>query len=155
MQNDSKLVISGIKKEVNSSSKIIEGLLSIIREGHSLSTSQVKYYIEMTKKNEPLDWKSLYKDTIQVFKKEKEIRPKTLGQKRLIEAVKKNEIVFVIGPAGSGKTYLAVAMALSALKNEEVSRIILVRPAVEAGESLGYLPGDLLEKIVPLFSSFI
>ncbi len=151
MQNDSKLVISGIKKEVNSSSKIIEGLLSIIREGHSLSTSQVKYYIEMTKKNEPLDWKSLYKDTIQVFKKEKEIRPKTLGQKRLIEAVKKNEIVFVIGPAGSGKTYLAVAMALSALKNEEVSRIILVRPAVEAGESLGYLPGDLLEKIDPYF----
>lgn len=150
-QNDSKLVITGIKKEVNSSSKIIEGLLSIIREGHPLSMSQVKYHIEMTKKKQTLDWKLLYKDVIYVFKKEKEIRPKTLGQKKLIDAVKKNEIVFAIGPAGTGKTYLAVAMALSALKNEEVSRIILVRPAVEAGESLGYLPGDLLEKIDPYF----
>lgn len=150
-QNDSKLVITGIKREVNSSSKIIEGLLSIIREGHPLSMSQVKYHIEMTKKKQPLDWKSLYKDVIYVFKKEKEIRPKTLGQKKLIDAVKKNEIVFAVGPAGTGKTYLAVAMALSALKNEEVSRIILVRPAVEAGESLGYLPGDLLEKIDPYF----
>ena len=150
-QNDSKLVITGIKREVNSSSKIIEGLLSIIREGYPLSMSQVKYHIEMTKKKQTLDWKLLYKDVIYVFKKEKEIRPKTLGQKKLIDAVKKNEIVFAIGPAGTGKTYLAVAMALSALKNEEVSRIILVRPAVEAGESLGYLPGDLLEKIDPYF----
>ena len=150
-QNDSKLVITGIKREVNSSSKIIEGLLSIIREGHPLSMSQVKYHIEMTKKKQTLDWKLLYKDVIYVFKKEKEIRPKTLGQKKLIDAVKKNEIVFAIGPAGTGKTYLAVAMALSALKNEEVSRIILVRPAVEAGESLGYLPGDLMEKIDPYF----
>ncbi|HBY57975.1 MAG TPA: phosphate starvation-inducible protein [Candidatus Atribacteria bacterium] len=150
-QNDSKLVISGIKKEVNSSGRIIESLLSIIREGYPLSMSQVKYHIEMAKKKQHLDWKSLYKDIIYVFKKEKEIRPKTLGQKRLIDAVKKNEIVFAIGPAGTGKTYLAVAMALSALKNEEVSRIILVRPAVEAGESLGYLPGDLLEKIDPYF----
>ncbi len=150
-QNDSKLVITGIKREVNSSSKIIEGLLSIIREGHPLSMSQVKYHIEMTKKKQTLDWKLLYKDVIYVFKKEKEIRPKTLGQKKLIDAVKKNEIIFAIGPAGTGKTYLAVAMALSALKNEEVSRIILVRPAVEAGESLGYLPGDLMEKIDPYF----
>ncbi|HDK26926.1 MAG TPA: PhoH family protein [Candidatus Atribacteria bacterium] len=105
----------------------------------------------MAKKKQTLDWKLLYKDVIYVFKKEKEIRPKTLGQKKLIDAVKKNEIIFAIGPAGTGKTYLAVAMALSALKNEEVSRIILVRPAVEAGESLGYLPGDLMEKIDPYF----
>ncbi|GAG60397.1 unnamed protein product, partial [marine sediment metagenome] len=105
--------------------------------------SQVKYHVEMSQNNQPVDWKLLYKDVIYVFKKDKEIRPKTLGQQKYIDAVKKNDIVFVIGPAGTGKTYLAVAIALSALKNKEVDRIILVRPAVEAGESLGYLPGDL------------
>jgi phosphate starvation-inducible PhoH-like protein len=113
--------------------------------------AQVKYHIEMSKKELPVDWKLLYKDVIHVFKKDKEIRPKTLGQQKYIDAVKKNDIVFAIGPAGTGKTYLAVAIALSALKNEEIDRIILVRPAVEAGESLGYLPGDLLEKIDPYF----
>jgi phosphate starvation-inducible PhoH-like protein len=105
----------------------------------------------MSKNNQPIDWKLLYSNVIDVFKKEKEIRPKTLGQKKFIDAVRKNEIVFVIGPAGTGKTYLAVAIALSALKSKSVNRIILVRPAVEAGESLGYLPGDLLEKIDPYF----
>jgi phosphate starvation-inducible PhoH-like protein len=105
----------------------------------------------MSKNNQSVDWKLLYSNVIDVFKKEKEIRPKTLGQKKFIDAVRKNEIVFVIGPAGTGKTYLAVAIALSALKNKSVNRIILVRPAVEAGESLGYLPGDLLEKIDPYF----
>jgi len=113
--------------------------------------AQVKYHVEMSENNQPVDWKLLYKDVIRVFKKDKEIRPKTLGQQKYIEAVRKNDIVFTIGPAGTGKTYLAVAIALSALKNEEVDRIILVRPAVEAGESLGYLPGDLLEKIDPYF----
>jgi len=105
----------------------------------------------MSKNKQPVDWKLLYSNVIDVFKKEKEIRPKTLGQKKFIDAVRKNEIVFVIGPAGTGKTYLAVAIALSALKSKSVNRIILVRPAVEAGESLGYLPGDLLEKIEPYF----
>jgi len=113
--------------------------------------SEVKYHIEMSKNKQPVDWKLLYSNVIDVFKKEKEIRPKTLGQKKFIDAVRKNEIVFVIGPAGTGKTYLAVAIALSALKSKSVNRIILVRPAVEAGESLGYLPGDLLEKIEPYF----
>jgi len=131
--------------------KIIEGLLSIIRKGHPLTMTQVKYHVEMSENDQPVDWKLLYKDVIRVFKKDKEIRPKTLGQQKYIEAVRKNDIVFAIGPAGTGKTYLAVAIALSALKNEEVDRIILVRPAVEAGESLGYLPGDLLEKIDPYF----
>jgi len=150
-QDENKLVITGQKEDVDESGEIIEILLSIIREGYPLSKSQVKYYIEMAKNKQPLNWKSIYQDIITVFKKEKEVRPKTLGQKKLIDAVKKNEIVFVIGPAGTGKTYLAVALSLSALKNNEVSRIILVRPAVEAGESLGYLPGDLLEKIEPYF----
>ncbi len=150
-QNDSNLVISGKKSETDKAVKIIEELLSIIRKGHSLTMAQVKYHVEMSENGQPVDWKLLYKDVIRVFKKDKEIRPKTLGQQKYIEAVRKNDIVFAIGPAGTGKTYLAVAIALSALKNEEVDRIILVRPAVEAGESLGYLPGDLLEKIDPYF----
>jgi len=150
-QNDSKLVISGIKDDVNRSIKIIEELLLIIRKGHTLSLSQVKYHMEMHRSNQPVDWKLLYNDVIHVFKKEKEIRPKTMGQRKFIDLVRKNDIVFAIGPAGTGKTYLAVAIALSALMNNEVNRIILVRPAVEAGESLGYLPGDLLEKIDPYF----
>jgi len=145
------LVISGIKSETDKAVKIIEGLLSIIRKGHPLSVAQVKYHVEMSQNSQPVDWKLLYKDVIYVFKKDKEIRPKTLGQQKYIDAVKKNDIVFSIGPAGTGKTYLAVAIALSALKNKKVDRIILVRPAVEAGESLGYLPGDLLEKIDPYF----
>jgi phosphate starvation-inducible PhoH-like protein len=145
------LVISGIKSETDKAVKIIEGLLSIIRKGHPLSVAQVKYHVEMSQNSQPVDWKLLYKDVIYVFKKDKEIRPKTLGQQKYINAVKKNDIVFSIGPAGTGKTYLAVAIALSALKNKKVDRIILVRPAVEAGESLGYLPGDLLEKIDPYF----
>ncbi len=145
------MVISGIKSKTDKAVKIIEGLLSIIRKGHSLSMAQVKYHVEMSENNQPVDWKLLYKDVIYVFKKDKEIRPKTLGQQKYIDSVKKNDIVFAIGPAGTGKTYLAVAVALSALRNKEVNRIILVRPAVEAGESLGYLPGDLLEKIDPYF----
>jgi len=150
-QNDSKLVISGIKSETDKAVKIIEELLAIIRNGYPLSIAEVKYHVEMSQSEQPVNWKLLYKDVIRVFKKDKEIKPKTLGQQKYIEAVKKNDIAFVIGPAGTGKTYLAVAIALSALKNEEVDRIILVRPAVEAGESLGYLPGDLLEKIDPYF----
>ncbi|OQY38621.1 phosphate starvation-inducible protein [Candidatus Atribacteria bacterium 4572_76] len=150
-QNDSKLVISGVKSDTDNAIKIIEGLLSIIRKGHPLSIAQVRYHVEMSERKQPVNWKLLYKDVIHVFKKNKEIRPKTLGQQKYVEAVRKNDIVFAIGPAGTGKTYLAVAIALSALKNEEVDRIILVRPAVEAGESLGYLPGDLLEKIDPYF----
>lgn len=145
------MVISGVKSDTDNATKIIEGLLSIIRKGHPLSIAQVRYHVEMSERKQPVNWKLLYKDVIHVFKKNKEIRPKTLGQQKYVEAVRKNDIVFAIGPAGTGKTYLAVAIALSALKNEEVDRIILVRPAVEAGESLGYLPGDLLEKIDPYF----
>lgn len=145
------MVISGVKSDTDNAVKIIEGLLSIIRKGHPLSIAQVRYHVEMSESKQPVNWKLLYKDVIHVFKKNKEIRPRTLGQQKYVEAVRKNDIVFAIGPAGTGKTYLAVAIALSALKNEEVDRIILVRPAVEAGESLGYLPGDLLEKIDPYF----
>ena len=150
-QNDNNLVLSGLEEDVNKSEKLLNNLLEIVRGGHVLTLPQVKYHVEMSESDQPVEWKLLYKDEIDVFKKDKKIRPKTIGQRKFIEAVQKNEIVFAIGPAGTGKTYLAVAIALSALKKKEVNRIILVRPAVEAGESLGFLPGDLLEKIDPYF----
>ena len=150
-RNSNHLTISGKKNNVNKAVKIIEDLLVIIRGGHTVDLSEIRYQIDMIKENSTFHLDTLYKEAIQVFKKDKIIRPKTFGQKQILEKMNINDILFVIGPAGSGKTYLAVAIAISALKKKEVDRIILVRPAVEAGESLGFLPGDLMEKIDPYF----
>lgn len=150
-RNGNHLIISGEKNNVEQTVKLIEDLLSIIRKGNQINLTEIKYQIEMLKEDGSLHLSELYKNEIRVFKKDKIIRPKTFGQKQIIEKVGQNEIVFVIGPAGTGKTFLAVAIAISALKRKEVDRIILVRPAVEAGESLGFLPGDLMEKIDPYF----
>jgi phosphate starvation-inducible protein PhoH and related proteins len=150
-RNSNTLTISGEKINVTKAVKIIEDLLIIIRGGHSINLSEIRYQIDMLKDNSTFHIDELYKDEIHVFKKDKIIRPKTVGQKRILEKIRKNDILFVIGPAGSGKTYLAVAIAISALKKKEVERIILIRPAVEAGESLGFLPGDFMEKIDPYF----
>ncbi len=150
-RNSNHLTISGYKRDVKQAAVLIEVLLTIIRRGNPINLSEIKYQIEMIKENNSFQLNELYNFEIQVFKKEKIIRPKTLGQKKILEKIVNNEILFVIGPAGTGKTYLAVAIAISALKKKEVDRIILVRPAVEAGESLGFLPGDLMEKIDPYF----
>ena len=150
-RNSNNLSISGEKNNVHKAAKIIEDLLVIIRGGYSVNLSEVRYQIDMFKENNTIHLDELYKEAIHVFKKDKIIRPKTFGQKKILEKIHNNEILFVIGPAGSGKTYLAVAIAISALKKKEVDRIILIRPAVEAGESLGFLPGDFMEKIDPYF----
>lgn len=150
-RNSNTLTISGEKSNVTKAIKIIEDLLIIIRGGHPINLSEIRYQIDMLKDNSTFHLDELYKDGIHVFKKDKIIRPKTFGQKRILEKIRQNDILFVIGPAGSGKTYLAVAIAISALKKKEVERIILIRPAVEAGESLGFLPGDFMEKIDPYF----
>jgi len=150
-RNSNTLSISGEKNNVHKAAKIIEDLLVIIRGGYSVNLSEVRYQIDMFKENNTIHLDELYKEGIHVFKKDKIIRPKTFGQKKILEKIHNNEILFVIGPAGSGKTYLAVAIAISALKKKEVDRIILIRPAVEAGESLGFLPGDFMEKIDPYF----
>jgi len=150
-RNRNTLSISGEKDNVHKAAKIIEDLLVIIRGGYSVNLSEVRYQIDMFKENNTFHLDELYKEGIHVFKKDKTIRPKTFGQKKILEKIHNNEILFVIGPAGSGKTYLAVAIAISALKKKEVDRIILIRPAVEAGESLGFLPGDFMEKIDPYF----
>lgn len=150
-RNSNTLSISGEKNNVHKAAKIIEDLLVIIRGGYSVNLSEVRYQIDMFKENNTFHLDELYKEAIHVFKKDKIIRPKTFGQKKILEKIHNNEILFVIGPAGSGKTYLAVAIAISSLKKKEVDRIILIRPAVEAGESLGFLPGDFMEKIDPYF----
>ncbi len=150
-RNSNALTITGEKINVAKAVRIIEDLLIIIRGGNSVSLSEIRYQIDMLKDDDAFHLDELYKDEIYVFKKDKIIRPKTSGQKSVLEKIRQNDILFVIGPAGSGKTYLAVAIAISALKKKEVERIILIRPAVEAGESLGFLPGDFMEKIDPYF----
>lgn len=136
------------EKNVHAAESILNEVISIVRDGHLLDWMEFEYLVDQYKRNGN-GVKEMYNE----FKKDAilgaRVRPKTLGQKIYVEAMKKNDIVFVIGPAGTGKTYLAVAMALDHLKTGMVNRIILTRPAVEAGERLGFLPGDLIEKVDP------
>lgn len=141
--------VSGNEDNVEMVSRIIEKLLYVIRKGISISGRDVIYAIQMAQKGTLDYFKDIYEEEITKNAKGKSIRVKTLGQQQYIQAMKKNDLVFGIGPAGTGKTYLAVVMATHALKNGFVKRIILTRPAVEAGESLGFLPGDLKEKVDP------
>lgn len=129
--------------------EVVEKLLQVIRKGISISQRDVSYAVSLAKKGTLEYFGALYDEEIAKTIKGKSIRVKTIGQSEYIQAMKKNDLVFGIGPAGTGKTYLAVVMAVNALKNGKVSRIILTRPAVEAGESLGFLPGDLKEKVDP------
>ena len=142
---DGNIKVLGNKEEVSIVKSIIEILLESIKNNKAITTQSINYIISLAKKGEG-DKFSTLNDVICYTARGKQIRSKTLGQKRYVQAIKKNEIVFGIGPAGTGKTYLAVAMAVSAFKNEEVSRIILTRPAVEAGENLGFLPGIYRER---------
>lgn len=126
---------------------VLEYLFNMVKMGTELSEQTVDYVINTVKSGEPLE--NFGDDCICVTTRGKPIKAKTLGQKKYVDAIKKNTIVLGVGPAGTGKTFLAVAAASTALRNKEVSRIILTRPAVEAGEKLGYLPGDLQSKINP------
>lgn len=143
------LRLSGDEPHVLKASRLFEQLLDIIRSGHSIRRNEIFYAVKAIHDDETLDLHSIYLDRISVPSKKQYVTPKTAGQKAYVEAIRKFDIVFGLGPAGTGKTYLAMAMAVSALSSQEVSRIILARPAVEAGESLGYLPGDLYEKVSP------
>lgn len=141
--------ISGEELFVNYAREILKNLQKLTSRGHKISTTDVVTSIQMAKKGELDKFLSLYEKTIIKDAKGNPIRPKNLGQKTYVEAIKKNDVVFGMGPAGTGKTFLAVCLAVAALKNGEVEKIILTRPAVEAGESLGFLPGDLQEKVNP------
>lgn len=141
--------VSGEMDKVELVGKVLEKLLYVIRKGINISQRDVMYALQMADKGTLEYFGDLYEEEITKNAKGKSIRVKTLGQRQYINAIRKYDLVFGIGPAGTGKTYLAVVMAVSALKNGNVKRIILTRPAVEAGESLGFLPGDLKEKVDP------
>lgn len=143
------LVVSGNESDVARVSVLFDRLLAVMRGGTSLTEQHVVYAIAMTDKGEIGSLTEVFSDIIIVTARGKQIKPKTIGQKTYVEAMRRNGIAFGIGPAGTGKTYLAMAMAVAALKNREVNRIVLTRPAVEAGEKLGFLPGDLQEKVDP------
>jgi phosphate starvation-inducible PhoH-like protein len=129
--------------------KILAQLYELLKEGYPLYANDVDYAIRVLSENDRTELKSLFLDTVFITSKKKSITPKSPAQKEYIDAMRRYDIVFGIGPAGTGKTYLAMAMAVSALKKGLANRIILTRPAVEAGEALGFLPGDLAEKVDP------
>lgn len=145
---DSQIKIIGKEKDIITVKSIINQLLSSIKRNEPITKQSVKYILELAKKGNEEKY-SYLSDVICYTAKGKQIRSKTLGQRKYVESIKNNEVIFGIGPAGTGKTYLAMAMAVAAFKREEVNRIILTRPAVEAGEKLGFLPGDLQEKVDP------
>ena len=148
ISRDNTVKIIGDESAVLRAEKAIMSLAKLLDSGDTISDVNLGYAIDMAK--DGIDEAVLYgKDCILITAKGKPLKSKTLGQKQYVEAIEKNTITFGIGPAGTGKTYLAVAMAVKAFKNKEISRIILTRPAVEAGEKLGFLPGDLQNKVDP------
>lgn len=143
------LTVSGNENNVAGASRLFEQLLDIIRIGRPVRQHEILYAIKAIHQQAELDLHSIYLDKIEVMSKRQYVTPKTSGQKTYVDAIRQFDIVFGIGPAGTGKTYLAMAMAINSLKVGHISRIILTRPAIEAGESLGYLPGDIYEKVSP------
>lgn len=143
------IIIRGEPEDLELTEKTLEELYSLIKAGYSIYPSDVQYASRILLENPRANLKDIFLDTILITSGRKVITPKGLTQKMYVEAIRKSEIVFGIGPAGTGKTYLAVAMAVSFLMRGEVNRLILVRPAVEAGEKLGFLPGDIVEKVNP------
>ena len=148
VSRDSMIKISGMDDNVLRAESVIMSLVKLLDSGEAITDQSLSYAIDMAR--EGVDESVLYgKDCICITAKGKPLKSKTLGQKNYVEAIKNNTITFGIGPAGTGKTYLAVAMAVKEFKAKNISRIILTRPAVEAGEKLGFLPGDLQNKVDP------
>ncbi len=147
VQRDSLLLINGEKAEL--AAGVLSELAALLGSGEKLDLQKVNYIINLKESGLSYKESGLAKDVLCYTHMGKPIKPKTIGQKHYADSIRKRDIVFGIGPAGTGKTYMAVAMAISAFKNKEVQKIILARPAVEAGERLGFLPGDLQEKVDP------
>ena len=141
--------ITGEPEAVSKAQRTVDTLLAMIAKDGNLSEQNVRYVITLVEQGSEQSMAQMNNSCIAVTVKGKPVKPKTLGQKKYIDAIQNNTITFGIGPAGTGKTYLAVAMAVRAFRDEQVSRIILTRPAVEAGEKLGFLPGDLQDKVDP------
>ena len=147
IQRDNELIIKGEHSE--NAQKVIEELIGILRTEPKIDIQKVNYVIDLVKKGVSYKDSNINRDTICYTHKGKPLKAKTIGQKEYVTSIRNKDMVFGIGPAGTGKTYIAVAMAINAYKNKEVQKIILARPAVEAGERLGFLPGDLQEKVDP------
>lgn len=145
----SNLKIVGDDENVALASRAVKSLLGLIDRGETLTEQNIRYALSLVKEGNDDKLPAMASDTVCITAKGKPVKAKTLGQKKYCEAIKKNTITFGIGPAGTGKTYLAVAAAVTAFRSKEVSKIILTRPAVEAGEKLGFLPGDLQTKVDP------
>ena len=143
------ILISGEEENTAIAQNVIEKLLMLIRKDEKIDRGRIRYAIDLAREGNSELILELADDVIAFTNRGKQIKCKTVGQKRYINALKHKTVVFGVGPAGTGKTYLAVAMAVLAFKNKEISRIILTRPAVEAGEKLGFLPGDLQNKVDP------
>ena len=146
---DGNVKILGEAVRVNQAKRVLEQLMALSKRGNSISEQNVDYAISLVFEDNEKELVEIDKDIICHTLQGKPIKPKTVGQKKYVDAIRKQMIVFGLGPAGTGKTYLAMAMAITAFKNNEVGRIILTRPAIEAGEKLGFLPGDLQSKIDP------
>ena len=146
---ESELKLSGDVENVALARRAIEGLMTLAAKGESINSQSVRYVIGLVRSGEEGRIGELARDVICVTAKGKPIKAKTLGQKKYVDAIQKNTVTLGIGPAGTGKTYLAVAAAVAAFRAKAVNRIILTRPAVEAGERLGFLPGDLQSKVDP------
>ncbi|MDD3748706.1 MAG: PhoH family protein [Candidatus Bipolaricaulis anaerobius] len=142
-----RIELEGEEKDVGQLERLLGKLVEVVRGNHQPTPDEVRYLISQVKDGE--DLAGLLTDIVQVTHWGEAIRPKTAGQRQYVQAIRDNDAVFAIGPAGTGKTYLAVAMALGYLKRGQVKRIILTRPAVEAGEQLGFLPGDIFQKVNP------
>lgn len=145
----SDLKISGEADDVAKATRAVNGLLTLINKGETLSEQNVRYVLSLVREGAEDKLSELSGDCICITAKGKPVKPKTIGQKKYVEAIRQNTITLGAGPAGTGKTYLAVAMAVTAFRAKEINRIILTRPAVEAGEKLGFLPGDLQQKVDP------
>lgn len=149
VDRNGSVMITGEEENVSKASRVLRQLTALSDHGNEIEEQSVDYAIEMGKEDQEEKLMEMDADCICHTISGKPIKPKTLGQKAYVDAIRKNMIVFGLGPAGTGKTYLAMAMAITAFKNNEVSRIILTRPAIEAGEKLGFLPGDLQSKVDP------
>jgi phosphate starvation-inducible PhoH-like protein len=143
------VLLKGGDWEVELAEKVLNQLYGLLEADYPLYPNDVEYAIRILSGDRSANLKEIFKDEVYVSSRKKTITPKTINQKKYIDSIKKFDIVFGIGPAGTGKTYLAMAMAVSSLMKKEVNRVVLARPAVEAGEHLGFLPGDLYEKVNP------
>jgi phosphate starvation-inducible PhoH-like protein len=144
-----EITVKGHGGQVAKAERLLVQLADLVRGGTPVRSAEVRAALRMINEDEQADVKAVFAEAIAVPSRKRLIAPKSLNQKRYVEAVRANDLVFAIGPAGTGKSYMGVAMAVSALTKREVTRIVLTRPAVEAGERLGFLPGDLYEKVHP------